>query len=179
MIKKNKKIKYLLLASFFVFLASIFLVNSASADCDPTKFICFENPFGTTTDLRVIIGAILRIALGLLGSFFLVMVIVGGYMWIFSAGNKEKFKKGKDLFVWAVAGLAVALTAYGILTWVMQKVLEDIGSPTAGGSSSLVCPAGTLTQAELDRKIEVCSGTVLSAETDTPGCYEYLSCSGG
>ena len=49
----------------------------------------------------------------------------------------SKFKKGKDLLVWSVAGFAVALSAYGILSWVMYNVLDDI----RGGPSKEECLA--------------------------------------
>lgn len=133
--KMNKKFKVLVLTSFFVCLvfSIIFLAGTALAGCDTKTEICFENPWGMTTagmDPRLLAGSILRIALGLLGSLFLVMVTVGGYIWIFSGGNKEKFKKGKDLLVWSVAGVAVVLASYGILDWVMTDVFEYVGGIT-------------------------------------------------
>lgn len=81
-----------------------------------------ENPLGGgtgITDPRVIVGNVIKAGLGLVGSLALVVFILGGFTWVTAAGNEEKVKKGKDMFMWAVFGLAVVFLSYALVTFVI------------------------------------------------------------
>ena len=175
--KMNKKFKVLFLLSLFavlVFLVNVFLVDFSLAE----DYIEFKNPWGMTPadmDPRMLAGSILRIALGLLGSLFLVMVTVGGYIWIFSGGNKEKFKKGKDLLVWSVAGIAVVLASYGILDWVMTDVFERLDVPAGNEACTARADAGW--EWKIDDG-DACCVKKDVAEAEKEKCDEYCPSQG-
>jgi hypothetical protein len=74
-----------------------------------------QNPLGTS-DLRVVIGNIIKAALGLTGVLALLMFIWGGIQWLTSGGSPEKVKAGKSTLTWAVIGLVVIFTSYTLVS---------------------------------------------------------------
>ena len=82
-----------------------------------------SNPLGTTS-IQVIIGRLIRAMLSISGSIALLMFIWGGFLWLISAGEPEKVKKGKDAMKWATFGLVVIVGAYMIVNTIV-KALES------------------------------------------------------
>ncbi|HSD12074.1 MAG TPA: pilin [Patescibacteria group bacterium] len=74
------------------------------------------NPLGSGVTIETLAGRAVRGFIGLSGSFALLMFVYGGFMWVTSAGNPEKVKKGKQIFTYAVIGLVVIFGAYAFLT---------------------------------------------------------------
>ncbi len=80
---------------------------------EDTATVALYNPLGES-DVRVILGRVIRGFLSVVGSIALLMVVYGGVLWLTSAGNSDRIKKGKDVLVWAVLGLGVIFSAYAI-----------------------------------------------------------------
>lgn len=80
-----------------------------------------SNPLGTTS-IQVIIGRLIRAMLGVTGSIALLMFIWGGFLWLISAGEPEKVKKGKDAMKWATLGLVVIMGAYMIVNTIITAL---------------------------------------------------------
>lgn len=78
-----------------------------------------------STDIRVIIAQIIRVALGFLGLIFLVLTLYAGFLWMTSGGNEQKISDAKGLLVNGVIGLAIILSAYGITLFVMRLLGLD------------------------------------------------------
>ncbi|MFH1947319.1 MAG: hypothetical protein ABIJ23_04145 [Candidatus Magasanikbacteria bacterium] len=89
------------------------------------------NPL-TTTDIRVLLGKIITVGMGILGSVTLLVFVFGGFTWLTSAGSAEKVKKGTQTMVWAVVGLFLIFGSYGI----MGLVLESIDAKEQGNDIS-------------------------------------------
>ncbi len=83
-----------------------------------------------STDIRVTIAKIIRIALGFLGIIAVVLVIVGGFMWMTAAGNDEQITKAKALLMAAGIGLVIILTAYSLVTFVLSSLLSVTSDAT-------------------------------------------------
>lgn len=75
-------------------------------------------------DIRIIIANIIRVALGLLGITTVVLMVYAGYMWMTSAGEEEKVAAAKNTIKNAAIGLAIILSAYAIVSFVISKLLE-------------------------------------------------------
>lgn len=122
--KKNiKKLSTLcLLFIVILFVLSFNFVGAKDVVSKPSEPIGLPNPLGIV-DVRVLIGRIIQSLLGLVGSLALVMFIYGGFLWMFSGGNQDRVKKGKDVLTWATLGLAIIFTSYAILKFVFT-VLE-------------------------------------------------------
>lgn len=58
------------------------------------------------------------------GLLCLVFIIIGGYMWITSAGDPAKIKQAQGTLTWAVIGLVFVLLSYTILTVIQNFVLS-------------------------------------------------------
>lgn len=90
-----------------------------------------EKPEGTI-EIPVILGGILTKALGVMGSGALLMFVIGGAMWLTSAGNSERVQKGTETMVWAAIGVLIIFSSYAIL----RLVLGGIGAEGLDGSTS-------------------------------------------
>lgn len=119
--KKTRFQIIIFLACFFVLFALTSVVLADPPDVD------LENPLGTSDalkDPRIIVGNIIKVALGLVGAVALAMIILGGYMWLFSGGNQEKVKKGLNTLVWAAVGLFVIFASYAVVSWVLKQLTD-------------------------------------------------------
>ena len=67
---------------------------------------------------------IIRSFLGILGMLFLILIIWGGYDWMFSGGNEERVTKAKQRIKMAVNGLIIVLGAYAITTLIFSKLFD-------------------------------------------------------
>ena len=63
-----------------------------------------------------------------------IMVLVGAFQMMTSAGDPEKFGKGRKTLIYAAIGFAVAIIAGGITT-LIQNILGGSGGATTGGAS--------------------------------------------
>jgi hypothetical protein len=82
------------------------------------------------TDLKTIISNAIFVVLGFLGIIAIIMIVIGGLMWMISGGNEEKAKKARGILVNAIIGLFIVLLAYVITYWVVDvlgtEVLKEI-----------------------------------------------------
>lgn len=92
---------------------------AAWAESCPKGKTCLKNPLGTT-ELPVIVGYVIRAALGLIGSIALLMFIYGGFTWLTSGGSPDKVKKGKDIMVWAIIGLVLVFSSVALVQFVLN-----------------------------------------------------------
>ncbi len=95
-----------------------------------------QQPLGlASTDIRIIVANIIRIALGLLGIVVLGLILYAGYLWMTAGGNEDQIATAKKFLINAVIGLAIILSAYSIVSFVISRLL---GSTTAGGGTQAI-----------------------------------------
>lgn len=75
-------------------------------------------------DPKAIILAILKTAMGFLGLVAVVIILYGGFKWMTAAGNEEKVEEAKKLIGAGIIGLIIIITAYSIVTYVIQNLLR-------------------------------------------------------
>jgi len=95
--------------------------TSTQTEVTPKPPASIPNPLGTT-DINVLIARVINFILSLVGSVSLLLFVYGGITWMTSAGAAEKVKKGKDIIVWAIIGLAVVFTSYILVKFVIQGI---------------------------------------------------------
>lgn len=61
----------------------------------------------------------LLVIVGIAGVF---MVVIGGVQYALSGGDPQKINKAKDMIIYAIVGLIVALVAKGIIAFVINRV---------------------------------------------------------
>lgn len=145
-IQKTVTISNILLVIVFC----IFFVLSSSVDvyaqevtsiADPNSKLLqgvqiIEEPLGLpSTDIRLIIANVIRVALGLVGIVLLVIIIYAGFLWMTAGGNEDQIGKSKKILVNAVIGLAIMLSAYAIVFFVMRMLGISAGSGTGVGAT--------------------------------------------
>ncbi|MEK7072919.1 MAG: hypothetical protein AAB974_00580 [Patescibacteria group bacterium] len=72
-------------------------------------------------------GTIIQFFIGILGIFFLVLMVYGGYLWMNARGNEQQVEKAKSLITQAVLGLIIMLSAYAITYFVVNNLVNATG----------------------------------------------------
>lgn len=83
------------------------------------------------TDLKLVIGEIIKVILGFLAIIFLGLVLYGGFLWMTAAGDPGKIEKARNLIRNAIIGVIIILAAYAI-TW---TVVNEIQKATTGNQA--------------------------------------------
>ncbi|MFA4871729.1 MAG: hypothetical protein WC610_01565 [Patescibacteria group bacterium] len=90
---------------------------------------------GKGTDLKLIIGAIVKVFLGFMGIVMVVLIIYGGFLWMTAAGDAKKVDNAKEILKSAVIGIIIILVAYAITAFVITKVQTAVGTTTSGSAT--------------------------------------------
>jgi len=76
-----------------------------------------------TDDPRAIVGRIINIALGLLGSVAIIIVLYGGFLYMTAGGESEKVDKAKKVLINGFIGLTIILSSYAIVSFVINRLM--------------------------------------------------------
>ena len=77
-----------------------------------------------SADIRLTIARIIHVALGLLGIVAVGLTIYAGYMWMTAGGNSDQIGDAKKILINSVIGLAIILSAYSIVSFVISKLVD-------------------------------------------------------
>ncbi len=86
--------------------------------------------FGTKTNETTFtqyIADIINVFFGLLGTIFIILVIIGGYNWMTAAGNAEKVAKAQQTLKVAIIGLIIIASAYAITYFIFSRLPDSAG----------------------------------------------------
>lgn len=75
----------------------------------------------TGPDLQVVAKNVLNILFMLIGSLSVIVIIVGGIMYITSGGDQGKVTTAKSAITGAVIGVVIAIMAYAIVNYVLSQ----------------------------------------------------------
>jgi hypothetical protein len=135
-----KKSSLLALTSFlfFVFVSTVNagMLNSSVLDSENTKDFAGSAGYeGATKDtLSTTVAGIIEVFLGLLGTIFLVLIIVSGWNWFMAQGDSKKLETAKARMFNAVIGLIIVVSAYAITVFVFKSA-DSLGVIGGGGGS--------------------------------------------
>jgi hypothetical protein len=68
------------------------------------------------------VAVILRLVFGVLGGIAVLIVTIAGFQYIISQGDPQKIAKAKNTIIFAVIGLAIALTGFSIVNFVVNRI---------------------------------------------------------
>lgn len=128
--KKLAKIFLILSILFFMNLGFFEIVSAQGIKDAGTSLQEVGNTSGfggTQTDPRVLAANIIRMALGLIGIVFVILVVYGGFLWMTSGGDDGKVKKAQGYITNGVIGLVIILLAYAITTFVINSLVQATG----------------------------------------------------
>ncbi|MEO5627556.1 MAG: MMCAP2_0565 family pilin-like conjugal transfer protein [Candidatus Saccharimonadales bacterium] len=75
-----------------------------------------------TDTSSVQIQGVLQIVFGVTGAIALLIVTIAGFQYTLSQGDPQKTAKAKDTILYAVIGLVISMSAFGIVTFVVDKL---------------------------------------------------------
>ncbi len=80
----------------------------------PTRYFEAESP------ITALILSIIEFVTIIIGSIATILIIAAGFLFMISRGNEQKLTEAKDLFKYAVIGLAIAFLSYTIVIFVQS-----------------------------------------------------------
>lgn len=130
--------KTLVFLGFALFILSSFLsYQPVLADGD-----VIDDPLGisygaatglSAQDPRVVVGQIISVGLGLLGTISVVLMIYAGFLWMTAGGNDDQIDKAKGIISASVIGLVIILSAYGVTQYVLKQLYQATQAVPYGG----------------------------------------------
>lgn len=115
-----------------IFAPSCFATDDA---CDVAGFddplICGSGGGDEESELQGRIKSALTTVYTWVGIIAVIVIVIGGILYMTSAGNPEKAKTAKNAIMYAVIGLVVTLMAFAITTLVIDAI--DGKTPTSSG----------------------------------------------
>lgn len=91
------------------------VLNNLETAAGGTGLITNRGPAG-------IIALVINSLLGLLGTAFVVFIILGGFKWMTSRGNKDAIDEARKTIVNATIGLTIVLASYIIVRFVIEAI---------------------------------------------------------
>lgn len=70
------------------------------------------------SQIDTIVGVVFSIA----GALAFLFIVIGGLRYILSRGNPEGIAKAKNTILYALIGLLVTITSYGIISFVLNNI---------------------------------------------------------
>ena len=122
-----------LLASLMLLITMAVVVQPAAAT-DVFNAACSTPGAGTSsactghTKTNPLIGSggtlqrVTRIVATITGAVAVIMMIVGGIMYIFSGGDSGKVNSAKNTVLYAAVGLVIIVLAQGLIVFILNKV---------------------------------------------------------
>ena len=68
------------------------------------------------------VEAVIKIVIGVAASLSVLFVTIGAFRYSASTGDPANITKAKNTIIYALLGLVVSITAYGIVTFVIGRV---------------------------------------------------------
>lgn len=115
-----------LVVSTFIFFRLSAQGLAAPLEFDPGGQIGTTLGLGTADFESTVIG-LTQWVLSLLGLVGVVMMIIGGYIYLTAGGNEDKVDQAKRLIKNALVGLILVLLSYAIASFVFDKIQEASG----------------------------------------------------
>lgn len=92
------------------------------------------------TDPRETVARVIRIGLGFLGVVAVGLIMYAGFLWMNAKGNEERIEQAKKILISAAIGLAIILAAFGIVSFILSRLMDATnGNQNGGGCQGPDC----------------------------------------
>jgi hypothetical protein len=168
---KNKKniFKFLIFAlalSSFIGLAQV-----ATAQIDVGANEISNNIDLGATDPRTVAARVINIALLILSIIAVGIIIWGGFVWMTSNGDEEKISQAKNILKNGIIGLVIILSAWGIASFILSRLIGATGGGGGGGGGGSSCTTGQSLSCG-------CGGSMTCTDSSWGPCFGS-DCGGG
>lgn len=85
---------------------------------------CGQDPEDANEVFSSTVVNIINAVLGIIGVVAVIFIVYGGFLYLTSAGDSSKVKKGKDALMYAVIGLVIVGLAYAIVNFVVINIIN-------------------------------------------------------
>lgn len=125
--------------AFFVFFAALAVLPSIVRAQGVDLGIEYATATGlATTDVRVVVGNVIKAFLGFLGLLVVGLFVYAGFLWMTSGGDPGKLRKAKQMIMNAVIGLIIIIASYAIVSFIFRAVTgEGLGITGPSGTTPL------------------------------------------
>ena len=131
---KKRILKYLVAFGVLAILAmpTVSLAQAAT----PTSIDLGLGDIGTTIGLSsssplTTVALLINSIMVILGIVAVGIVLLAGFKWMTAGGNDEKVTEAKKLMGAGVIGLVIILSAWGITTFILEKIVSASGTNIA------------------------------------------------
>lgn len=121
-----------LISAFGLFSLSLGMAAPALAADSPKTIVCnqvnqFDNSCSGSGESRIVgpnglITKIVQAMVFLVGAVAVLVIVIAGFRYVVSGGSPDSTKGAKDMLIYAVVGLIVALGAQAIVSLVLAKI---------------------------------------------------------
>ncbi len=94
---------------------------------------------GAPVDPREATAALVSVFLSILGTVFLILIILSGYWLVTARGEEEKIERAQKTVRSAIIGLIIVLLAYAITIFVSARIVAVSGAPSTSASRPAGC----------------------------------------
>lgn len=133
----TKRIKLFFASFAFVVLGTVALFAPAApvgavdviGDACKTSGSAKDNPLCKETEdesATTLIKTLINVLLYVVGALAIVMIIWAGLSYITSTGDSGRIKRAKDVLLYSIIGLVVAILSYAIVNWILDDVFNVI-----------------------------------------------------
>ena len=82
------------------------------------------------TDPVVVASQLVNVFLRVLGAVTVILMVYGGWIWIWARGNTEEIQRAKDIIRGSMIGLIVILASFGIMQFVFYYLTKITNAVT-------------------------------------------------
>lgn len=122
--------KKLTASLFLMFLLFPFSLNAQEkgigAAFNNAKTVADSSGYNYDSTLDSLAGDIIRLALSVLGTIFVVFIIYAGFLWLTAAGNEQRVEKAKKILFESIIGLVIVIAAYAITYFIVSAFKGQI-----------------------------------------------------
>jgi hypothetical protein len=73
-----------------------------------------------------VIVNVIQVALGFLGLVAVIIIIIGGVLWMTAGGNDDKVAQGRKYIVNGAIGIVIILAAFAITNWLIGTIQNNV-----------------------------------------------------
>ncbi|XLQ20037.1 MAG: pilin [Candidatus Moraniibacteriota bacterium] len=119
---KNKKyIRNVLVVSCISFVAVSFVAVDVFAAISAPSGTGLPTAYGRNP-IATVIQDVIKLLVGIVGGLSVLMIVVGGIMYMSSGGDQGKVDTAKNIIVYSIVGLVVSLLAWIIVNVVIKTI---------------------------------------------------------
>ena len=108
----------------FIFMATpVGAVDVFTGACSGVTNNTVCNATTTDTSIGTVIKNVINTLLYLLGAAAVVVIVVAGILYVTSGGETASVTRAKNMLLYAVVGLIIALLAYAIVNFVIARFM--------------------------------------------------------